>query len=519
MSKIQIDMFEVQLGASLLLQFETDDGPVRVLADAGVKAKGYDPDHVHKKLLPLLGDRKRIDLVIGTHYDEDHLNGLVSIFEDKTIEIGEAWMPPIANETQPVAIDQRVSRADLLTHQLYGEGGKAVLKEYLSSKASDIQQIAAIEAALDPEAIVSKRLAGEYGEFYVRDGEIDLGYFRVQLGDGADNCEDIDHGCDQELEFNPSVLKMVETSRKGPFPHWHVYGETAESLSRFAEEGFAQNPAVAKLQSRSLTHLRRSAAKDAINAKALHDVLQELSKRDIPVRSEIIDDGTPRRYRWDTTRRRFLPSAASSSGLVFDLLGPSASLVKKHRDRLPVLDASKIALAFRGELKSITPSNQLSYVACYRHLGQNILVTGDAGFVDFSQKQGTYFPKLLAALQPLHVIQVAHHGGNNGHFYRVLAEANYAVQTEQSFLLLSHAYQDKFRPSAVFREFLLTMLSEGKDISLLFTSQPQRQWVEDYIDSVHPVVGSAGKVGDVRLGFDDGWEVIAHAVRPGERAG
>ena len=37
---IQIDMFDVQLGAAMLLQFTIDGENVRILADAGVKASG-----------------------------------------------------------------------------------------------------------------------------------------------------------------------------------------------------------------------------------------------------------------------------------------------------------------------------------------------------------------------------------------------------------------------------------------------------------------------------------------------
>ena len=41
MIDIQIDMFEVQLGAALLLQFRTENkNVVRVLADAGISASG-----------------------------------------------------------------------------------------------------------------------------------------------------------------------------------------------------------------------------------------------------------------------------------------------------------------------------------------------------------------------------------------------------------------------------------------------------------------------------------------------
>ena len=76
MPSIQVDMFEVQLGAAILLQFKVGDDVVRILADAGIKTSRYPKDHVLKKLLPILskGNARRIDLIIGTHYDEDHLN-------------------------------------------------------------------------------------------------------------------------------------------------------------------------------------------------------------------------------------------------------------------------------------------------------------------------------------------------------------------------------------------------------------------------------------------------------------
>ena len=59
-----------------------------------------------------------------------------------------------------------------------------------------------------------------------------------------------------------------------------------------------QRPVAAAAQARSLANIRKGAAKDAINAKALHAVMQALGRRKIPVRSEIIADGAPRRYAW-----------------------------------------------------------------------------------------------------------------------------------------------------------------------------------------------------------------------------
>lgn len=182
MPAIQIDMFEVQLGAAILLQFEADDAVLRVLADAGVKAGGYLATHVRDKLKAMLSERTRIDLMIGTHYDEDHLNGLVPIIEDPSFSIGETWMPPVANDTQSFAADQPVASGDLLTTQLAREDGDEVLAVYLAAKRRDIETVGALEAELDPDGVARmKRVALQKAEFFASEDPLDLRFFRAQL--------------------------------------------------------------------------------------------------------------------------------------------------------------------------------------------------------------------------------------------------------------------------------------------------------------------------------------------------
>ena len=285
-----------------------------------------------------------------------------------------------------------------------------------------------------------------------------------------------------------------------------------EIRTDIAREMQRTSPELVIPRARTLASLRSQVAKEAINAGALRKVLAALSRRNILVRSEIIEDGVPHRYRWTSASQRFVLARPDSPGLTFDLLGPSKSLVKKHRDRLPAIDAGRIALAFAGEIRSITPSNQLSYIGCFRHAGQGVLISGDAGCVDFKPDGGTYFPQLLDAMKSLHVVQVAHHAGANAHFYRVLAAAGYPEQVERSWMLLSHATHDRTRPSDVFQDFLLTSLKEGDDIRLLFTSEPTRDKVVDYLGAINPVVGSAGTVGDIRVQYQGRWDVSAHAI-------
>jgi hypothetical protein len=159
--------------------------------------------------------------------------------------------------------------------------------------------------------------------------------------------------------------------------------------------------------------------------------------------------------------------------------------------------------------------NQLSYIARIGFAGQGILISGDAGCVDFKSARDAYYPDLLEAMAPLHVVQVAHHGGNNAHFYRVLSAAKFPEQNDRSLMLLSHATDDKTRPSPEFREFLLSALKKGDDVQLLFTSRPTHDKVIDYLGAVHPTVGASGTVGDVKIVFDGKrWRVKAHAVAP-----
>lgn len=72
---IQVDMFEVQLDVSVPLPFRSADRDIiRSLADDG--------------------------LLIGTHHDADHLDGLVPMVNDGSITIREAWLPPVANDVK-----------------------------------------------------------------------------------------------------------------------------------------------------------------------------------------------------------------------------------------------------------------------------------------------------------------------------------------------------------------------------------------------------------------------------------
>lgn len=530
---IQIDMFEVQLGAAILLQFRDSNGAVRVLADAGIHASGYTDEHVHQKLDEIFaeqdGEERRIDLMIGTHYDADHLEGLVPILEDETIEVGQLWLPPVANDVEEASFDTAVGDHQLLAVQFAGENHRESLERYIAEKQNQIGEL--VEIAGQPDWETSRHW-NERSDFERRGpGEFQRTSDEKYLGERlADQLSQLRSQLsalrgtlgDDEPHGGTPITDVVEEIIERPT---QIFGPSGFPLGRLemvdpaerialARSRLENAPALASTQRRTLMHIRKAAVKDAINATSLYKVVQAAQARGITAQTEIIDDGAPRRFVWKRDKQKFVGARGAVSGSpVLTLLGPSASLVKKHRDRLPRGTYLWMALAARTEIKSITPSNQLSYVARLEHKGQGLLISGDAGFVDFKTGQEPYHPALLESLMPLHVVQVAHHGGANAHFYRVLSAAGMAAQKEHSYFLLSHATDDKYRPSREFRVFVEELRTDADDFSVLFTAQPKSEKVADFRDVVAPASAGPDDRGDVRLVFAKGvWTIEKHFI-------
>jgi hypothetical protein len=514
---IQVDMFEVQLGAALLLQFATRGGPVRVLADAGVKASGYPADHVHRKLpeaFASFGDtRRRIDLMLGTHYDEDHLVGLVPVAADESIAIGEAWLPPVADDTVDADPTRVPTTDDLLVTKLAGPDGADRLASYLGAKHRLCVQAARVERAADavrPDRPRAARPALDLGVPRGTRSAADwAAVFRTHAEDAA-----VTLGGRVADETHADVLyEGVADPVADARPRGGAPGEPADPDAWAAR--WIEHPPRASADATDLATLRRAAARDAINAIALAEVVAALVARGIPIRCPIIPDGQPARFRWSAAHRRFVPTTGrSTAGPGLTLLGPSAGLVAKHWHRLPVGEYVARSRDAGIPILSVTPSNQLSFVARFEAEGQGVLVAGDAGFVDFAVEGGQYAPALLAALLPAQVVQVAHHAGNNGHFYRALLAAGYAAQPGPSLLLVSHATRDRHRPSAAFAEFVARLRPGPDGPRVLFTSKPAAARARAVRPAAHPVVGEPHLVGDVRLSFDGArWAVDRHSVR------
>ena len=519
---IIVDMFEVQLGASILLRFnQGGDRFVTVLADGGTKGGKYPKEHVLNKLkevLPIDDEQNppRIDLLIGTHYDQDHLNCLVPVIE--AYEIGEAWMPPIANDAEQPAADWEEPRnSNLLGPQLAGEQGNKKLEQYLLAKRDIIERVANVRKIMNSteEGVDARQLArslSSKGLVAQEEEDTSEDYFQaVRKRVVGKDAEDTDHACKEvRPPFHFDDMPQLELDK---FSWLHEY-----SFRR--NHGFDWD--VGENQNRSLSFIEKSAAEDALTARYLKDVVDALEAKGISTRYESVNDGEPKLYAWKKAERRF-SRVQTSRGLTLTLLGPSKGLISKYWRRLPIGEYITFALQSRLPVESITPQNELSYAMIFSYEDQGVLISGDTGFVDFvplGQRfdPTNFYPKLIRALNtPLPVVQVAHHGGHNKYFYHAMEAARYPVAKGKNYLLLSHEEHAKSRPSGVFSEFITRLDLDEQRIQLLFTSQPKKENSADYEYLFSPPVPGqeASSRGDVRLVYEDGqWVVQKHAVEP-----
>lgn len=566
---IQVDMFDVQLGAAMLMQFRLASGEiVRILADAGVdKASGYKIDHVLSKLFESGGSatgvwtdfdttaEPRLNLIIGTHYDADHLRGLVPIIDHHALQIDEIWLPPVQDDQADVSANSVSGGNANLAQRLLDDDGSTIICKYLHNKAQRIQEVDGIyqdlatqEGRLQELNLTDRNETIPVPEFKPNywNSERAIHYFdwHIRVANRTLGIRDDEdhhaHDDDEQQEFDTLQVALDDNVQRWQYAmarHWRNRRPFSSRLDVFNDAlaiGLIAH-GTQPPEFLALANIRKSLAKDAITAIHLDEVVKAIRARNtagvtpaIRIRCETISEGQPRYFFWDKNRFRGGHPTAKKGELGFHLLGPSAQLVAKLQQKIPV-GLMMIAYSDKGlKSGSVRPSNRLSYVMRFHLNDEAILISGDAGFSDFSPSGTTHFyPDLLAQLKSLQVVQVAHHGGINHRFYQALYAADLPKQTSWCFLLLSHAENDKTRPRAEFGHFAdLFRWDQRDDVSVLFTSQPMPVKVMAFDDLVHPPVLPSGKLvakrGDVRLGFpftpdstrpNTSWRVEAHAIK------
>lgn len=512
---INLRMFDVGLGAAILLQFGEGAEAISVLADGGDARAGPDVEAFLAKNLPITRyqGKPRLDLLIGTHYDADHLDGLTTILTQGRVEIGELWLPPVLDDTDAREAGRVPQASTALATLFSGPAGTEAFSRYVEAKNARLDMIDTLENAIerdDEDASARETHLGERHSDYwspqEAKGRFSQSLTRAGTVLGNDGCEH-DHGADRYAR-----LGLLD------FSYWGFdLFNPGKDLGRLREAVFEEekrwpdySPSPVRL---ALAHMRRATATDGINACSLRSLLMALpTDNSIRVRHLWCADDEPCTIGWNIANKRF--SIGGTAYPRITLLGPTERLVGDRRDKLP-----RAALAFTPKrwdrLEGLSDSNQLSYVLRFDHEQQGVLITGDSGFDGFaigSDRVNRYETRLTDHLRDLNVIQVPHHGGINRHFYRAMDAAGFRQEEGSARLLLSHEAGSTHRPNGAFASYMNLLRSE-REVRLLFTGRPADENVEDYLDWIEGPVQPRGCSGrDVVLNYSGGnWSVVQHA--------
>lgn len=122
---IRLEVLPARLGDCLLVEClpaEDDRPPWRMLVDGGP------PDCWASTLRPRLErlpeGRRRLDVVVVSHIDSDHIGGLIPLFRDQSLglDIGDVWFNGSAHITDPVKGEPRGFRqGEHLAEELLGD--------------------------------------------------------------------------------------------------------------------------------------------------------------------------------------------------------------------------------------------------------------------------------------------------------------------------------------------------------------------------------------------------------------
>ncbi|WP_452225604.1 ComEC/Rec2 family competence protein [Lacinutrix chionoecetis] len=93
--EFEINMINVKDGDAIIIMLKKNDKKALILIDGGYK-KHY--PKIKKRLMEILPEfNNRIDLLICTHYDNDHIGGVEKILDDYHNIIQEIWIHKIAD--------------------------------------------------------------------------------------------------------------------------------------------------------------------------------------------------------------------------------------------------------------------------------------------------------------------------------------------------------------------------------------------------------------------------------------
>jgi hypothetical protein len=422
---LNASFLNVGQGDATLVHYSSDELEWRALIDAGW-------EHEIRPHLPWLEDERRIDLIVGTHCDGDHLEGLCLLVEESELEIGCVLLPPFVHPTggfiptpglrgivpgsSPFAAEH-IARGGIEA-ALGGEERMVIQAELPSRLLSALDE--ASESVLgagieESESDPVEFLGWEAGE-PERDEHTDV--HTDERPPSSDAPDVMQSGSAWESEL--SSRRLASTATRLDTAGLPGLAETARQLAEFQLWPSAQRTLALALhrrthdplaQERAVATVRAAAevAADGITCTLLERLITALNQRGIP---------------WFV---QAAPDVARPEGRLVEAwhLAPTGRYIEGLARHLPVI---KDALLRATYVDPGLPSyaNRLSHVLAFRGSTDpvGLMVTGDSGFQrgrgGLSDCMASGWERTLSWAT---LVDVPHHGGTSGHFGRRLLEA------------------------------------------------------------------------------------------------
>jgi len=433
-----------------------------------------------------------LDLLVGSHYDGDHLCGLSKIIEHFEGRVRFALVPPVIHPAGVIGPGlgarhlRRSSRCRWST-SLAADGPFLAYALHEHGLAGALRD-------LDRRAEMLGSAAVEFANSFARD----------RVGPSDDRPRDAPRPTRQtSVEFTQTPDADAEREDLLYDVH-HVMA--AEGLSNLARVAFAAltivrsgsgGPADAagawqaalamSGQDAQIAGAIKSQAAKAITARWLDTLIRTLNHR---------------RIDWDVT---LAPSRAKWLTGTPQLcqLEPVSGLVRQHMKLIPRATLLECSL----KAPSPTPANQLSYAFALRanDHGPAVLITGDSGFDRLPEQSHS----VIAACS---LIDVSHHGGHWGNFGPAVAAAHAASPSpgaldrhEPQFLYTSAAEGATKTPGRRVQDLRASLSTSGRSVHSLYANMPA-------VAAIGCHENHATTVGPPALDFvatDSGWQLTS----------
>lgn len=385
--------------------------------------------HKIERHLPWLRtEASHIDLLVGTHCDGDHLEGLCVLVEDcDSPGIRTALLPPFVHPTGALVAHRGLDgvmpgRSPFAAHHVGYHGAKAVMRplEELVSRVELANRIARAAKELGSELeeyppVEQSSLDDDADLFGVAGDEDDDG------GEGGDPPLDLHTGGLRLEEFSTDRLDRlanIASELKAPATAETIHAlallskkvSLAAASARFAPGFSAKAMPALRAGGPALATVRASleVVADVSTLSYLERLIQALDARKIP---------------WFV---RPAPPFAASEGTLVETwhIAPTERYLNELARYLPVVkERLLIANYVNPRLPSF--SNRLSHVLAFRGHGERVgvMVTGDAGFQRRRRGRRESMSSGWGRTLPwARLVDIPHHGGSYGSFGKRLRE-------------------------------------------------------------------------------------------------